>query len=385
MLWLKKFIGINWLLMLFVATLLTYGVYAIYSAAMPHEAPFWETQLTWVYIALPVCLVLALLDYRWVRWGVIPLYFVGIVALLACRFVGKEIYGARRWIDLGFLSFQPSQIAVLGGILAVAVFLDMTRDKSDWMRILVTGVIVFPPWVLVFLQPDLGSSLVWIPIVLAMLFASGIAKRWLSVLLLLAAVAVPLSVFVLREHQIKRITTFLNPDLDPLGDGYNINQSLLAISTGGWNGKGFMNPDSLNALGFLPRTIVHNDFIFSVLGEQHGFLGGLALLVVFALFLLTVLAIASAARDDLGRLLGVGVAALIFAHIGMNIGMTISVMPITGIPLPFISYGGTFLLITMICMGLLQSVWIHRKVGAPRKSREVEIDKEDMRMKGFPL
>jgi len=361
MIWLRKFLGIHWLLMLFVAALLAYGVYAIYSAGMPHDQPFWEKQLVWIYIALPVCLVLALLDYHWVRWGVIPIYFFGIVTLIACRFFGQEIYGAKRWIDLGVVSFQPSQIAVLGSILAVAVFLSLTHGKPDWMRILVTGAIVFPPWILVLAQPDLGTSLVWVPIVLAMLFTSGIGKRWIIAILLLVAAAIPTAMFVLKPHQTVRIYVFLYPELDPQGSGYNVLQSLTAIGTGGWEGKGFMNPYSQHALGLIPKTVSHNDFVFSVLGEQHGFLGGIALLAMFALFLLAALAIAAVARDDLGRFICVGVVALLFAHIGMNIGMTIGLTPATGIPLPFISYGGTFLLITMTCVGLLQSVWIHRK------------------------
>jgi rod shape determining protein RodA len=168
--------------------------------------------------------------------------------------------------------------------------------------------------------------------------------------------------FGLREYQYRRITTFINPNLDPQGDGWNINQSLLAIGSGGFYGKGFKAPNTLNELGFLPSTIVHNDFIFSVMGEQHGFVGGVALIATFVFLLFVGLHVASRANDDLGRLVAIGIVMLLFTHTFMNIGMTISVTPITGLPLPLVSYGGSFLMITLLSLGILQSIWIHRNV-----------------------
>ncbi len=224
------------------------------------------------------------------------------------------------------------------------------------------GAIVGAPWVMILIQPDLGSCIVWVPVVVAMMFIGNIPKRWLVAMLILAVAMIPIVVnFGLKDYQYKRITTFLNPDIDPQGDGWNINQSLIAIGSGGFYGKGFKAPNTQNELGFLPATIVHNDFIFSVMGEQHGFLGGVILIGVLALLFLASLYVAMEADDDLGRLLAVGVVLLLFTHTFMNIGMTISVTPITGLPLPFISYGGSFLMITLFSMGLLQSVWIHRK------------------------
>ncbi len=191
----------------------------------------------------------------------------------------------------------------------------------------------------------------------------GIPKRWLLTLIVIGLALLPLVIiFGLHDYQYRRLTTFLNPGLDPQGDGWNINQSLDAIGSGGFYGKGFKAPNTLNELGFLPSTIVHNDFIFSVMGEQHGFVGGILLLAAFVLLLLTGLYVASQAQDDLGRLLAVGVVMLIFTHVFMNIGMTISLTPITGLPLPLVSYGGSFLMITLFSLGLLQSVWIHRRI-----------------------
>ncbi len=216
---------------------------------------------------------------------------------------------------------------------------------------------------MILIQPDLGSCIVWVPILLAMMFIGGIPKRWLISMLIVGVGLIPLVLnFGLKPYQYSRITTFINPDIDPLGDGWNINQSLIAIGSGGFAGKGFKAPNTQNALGFLPVTIVHNDFIFSVMGEQHGFVGGVALIAAFALLFIVGFHIAMEAHDDLGRLMAIGIVILLFTHTFLNIGMTISVTPITGLPLPYISYGGSFLLITLFSAGILQSIWVHRKV-----------------------
>ena len=263
--WLRKFFGMNWLVFGLMLALLAYGIYAIYSATWMRNENFWSSQLVWLCLCLPMYFIVSLVDYRWVRFGAVPLYVLGILGLVATML-----------------------------IVAIAI--------------------------------------------------------------------VPLVVnFGLKPYQYSRITTFLNPDLDPQGDGWNINQSLIAIGSGGFYGKGFKAPNTQNELGFLPATIVHNDFIFSVMGEQHGFVGGIILLAVLTMLFLAALHIAVESDDDLGRLLAVGIVMLLFTHTFMNIGMTISVTPITGLPLPFISYGGSFLMITLFSMGLLQSVWIHRK------------------------
>jgi rod shape determining protein RodA len=177
-------------------------------------------------------------------------------------------------------------------------------------------------------------------------------------------IALPLMYFFgMKQYQKDRITAFIDPSSDPLNSGWTINQSLNAIGSAGFWGKGLRAEDTLNQLGYLPSTIVHTDFIYAVFGEQHGFLGAALLIPAMAILLLTGLHIASRAHDQLGRLLAVGIVMLLFTHIFMNIGMTVAITPITGLPLPLVSYGGSFLLITMACFGLLQSIWIHRKIG----------------------
>jgi rod shape determining protein RodA len=306
--------------------------------------------------------LVSLLDYRWVRFGSIPLYLLSLAALAATMFIGEKRYGARSWLDLGPMSFQPSQLAIIAGIMTLALFLSNTRAMPAIFRILCCAAIVGAPWVMILIQPDLGSCIVWIPVFLSMLFIGRIPKRWLILMLVVGLIFIPLVVhFGLKPYQYARITTFLNPEADPLGDGWNITQSLIAIGSGGWVGKGYKAPDSQNALGFLPHTIVHNDFIFSVMGEQHGFLGGLILICAFAILFLLMFGIAMQAEDDLGRLLATGITMLLFTHTFMNLGMTISLTPITGLPLPLVSYGGSFVMITMLSFALLQSIWIYRR------------------------
>ncbi len=360
--WLRKFFGMNWLVFGLMMALLGYGIYAIYSATWMRNENFWSSQLVWLCLCLPMYFIVSLVDYRWVRFGAVPLYVLGILGLVATMLIGEKRYGARSWLDLGVMNFQPSQLAIVAGIMTLAVYLEASKKTMPILRLMACGAIVGAPWVMILIQPDLGSCIVWVPVLLAMLFVGGVPKRWLIAMLIVAIAIVPLVVnFGLKPYQYSRITTFLNPDLDPQGDGWNINQSLIAIGSGGFYGKGFKAPNTQNELGFLPATIVHNDFIFSVMGEQHGFVGGIILLAVLTMLFLAALHIAVESDDDLGRLLAVGIVMLLFTHTFMNIGMTISVTPITGLPLPFISYGGSFLMITLFSMGLLQSVWIHRK------------------------
>jgi len=360
---LRKFLGMNWLLFLLMMALLVYGLYAIYSATwMRPQDNFARSQLIWLIICLPIFFGVSLVDYRWIRIGAVPLYVLSILSLVAVMVVGVKRFGARSWLDLGVMNFQPSQLAIVAGVMTLAVYLEASKKTMPFLRILACGAIVGAPWIMILIQPDLGSCIVWVPVVIAMMFIGNIPKRWLITMLVIGFGMLPLVVyFGLKPYQYSRITTFINPDVDPLGDGWNINQSLIAIGSGGFYGKGFKAPNTQNELGFLPATIVHNDFIFSVMGEQHGFVGGVALIGAFALLYIVMLYIAMEADDELGRLLVVGLTVFLFTHTFLNIGMTISVTPITGLPLPFVSYGGSFLLIVLFGMGIVQSVWVHRK------------------------
>jgi len=290
---------------------------------------------------------------------------LGFLALT--HFIGRTTYGARSWLDIGPLSFQPAQLAVISTLFLISWLLANTENWVGFWptigRILSCGAIIAPPWILILIQPDLGECLVWIPAVLALLYVGRVPKRYLLVMIIAGIALIPVVAnFGLKTYQRERLTTFLNPDYDPQGAGWTINQSLIAIGSGGFYGKGFNAPNTQVQLGFLPSTIVHTDFIFAAIGEQLGFVGTLALVTAFGALLLSGLLIAASATDDLGRLVVVGIISLLFTHIYMNIGMTISITPITGVPLPLISYGGSFLVLVLFSLGVLESIWIHRKI-----------------------
>jgi rod shape determining protein RodA len=359
----RKFRALNKPLFIVMMALSVFGIYAIYSATWMRDTPFWVSQIRWMLICLPVFFLVSFTDYRWVRIGAIPLYILSVILLLLVFFIGVKVYGARSWLNLGFGNFQPSQLAIFAGILLFSLFLSHYEGMHAVIRILVCLAITVVPCLLILIQPYLGGTLVWLPVLFAMLFVTGVQVRYLVTMILIGMAFIPLVVnFGLKPYQKDRILIFLDPSLDPQGAGWTINQSLNAIGSAGFWGKGFKAPNTLNELGYLPSTIVHTDFIYSVFGEQHGYIGAILLIAAFAIMLVSGLRIASSSEDLLGRLLAVGIVMLLFTHIFMNIGMTVAVTPITGLPLPLVSYGGSFLLITMACLGLLQSIWIHRKL-----------------------
>jgi rod shape determining protein RodA len=378
---LRKLLGMNWLLVLLAVGLSIFGVMAIYSATYMREDVYltemWRRQIIWLVVGVVVFFAAALVDYRrWLNSIVVPLllYLVGLGLLVLTHFKGKTTYGARSWLNLGPMSFQPAQLAVIATLLLLAWLLANTENWVGFWptigRILSCGAIMAPPWLLILIQPDLGECLVWIPALLALLYVARVPKRYLLVIIILGVALVPVVANLgLKSYQRERLTTFLNPDYDPLGAGWTINQSLIAIGSGGFYGKGFAAPNTQVQLGFLPATIVHNDFIFAAIGEQLGFVGTVALVSAFGALLLTGLLIAASATDDLGRLASVAIVTLLFTHVFMNIGMTISITPITGVPLPLISYGGSFLVLVLFALGVLESIWIHRRVDPRRKRR----------------
>ena len=359
----RKFRAMNKPLLLVMLAISFFGIYAIYSATWMRDTPFWASQIRWMLICFPVFFLVAFNDYQWVRIGALPLYIVSVILLILVFFIGVKVFGARSWLNLGFGNFQPSQMAIFAGVLLFGLFLSDSDGMHPALRILICLGITAIPCVLILIQPYLGGTLVWLPVLFAMLFVAGVQVRYLATMILTGVAFMPLVVnFGLKPYQKDRILIFLDPSLDPQGAGWTINQSLNAIGSAGFWGKGFKAPNTLNELGYLPSTIVHTDFIYSVFGEQHGFIGAFFLISAFAILLISGLYIATQAQDMLGRLLAIGIVMLLFTHVFMNIGMTVAVTPITGLPLPLVSYGGSFLLITMASLGLLQSIWIHRKL-----------------------
>ena len=366
---LRKLLGLNWALLFTMLALATFGVIAIYSATSARQDPvaadFWRKQANWVVVGFLAFMVASLVDYRWVRWGALPMYLAGLFFLLLTKIMGTKVYGARSWLHLGPVNFQPAQLAVVAGIMVLALFLSQFRDMHPMLRLLLCGAIAGAPCLLIFLQPDLGEVIIWAPVLLAMLFVAGLPLRYLICIILIGLAFIPIAIHLgLKPYQYQRITAFINPDIDKQGSAWAINQSLIAIGSGGWSGKGFKAPNTQIELGFLPSTAVHNDYIFSAIGEQWGFVGGMFLIGGFALLILTCLFVAFFAEDQFGLLLVIGVTALIFTHIFQNVGMTIAMLPITGVPLPLISYSGSFVLMVMFGLGIVNSVWVHRHAAA---------------------
>ena len=364
--YLRKLFRFNWILLALVLGLCAFGVVAIYCATFMRENRYllmsYKRQTTWIAVSMIIFLVVSLMDYRWIRWGALPTYILGVALLVLTHFKGKKVFGAKSWLEVGGFSLQPSQLAILGGVMVFALLITEFKRMHPVLKLILCGIIAAPPMLLVALQPQLGGVIVWAPVLLTMLFAGGMPVRYLLAIVITGIAVLPVAAnFGLKEFQRARILSFIDPEADPQGTGWTIIQSLTAIGSGGWSGKGFKAQNTLVEQGLLPTTIAHTDFIFAVSGEAFGFIGNASVLVAFALLLITGLYVAYQAQDQLGLLLVVGIMSLMFTHIFMNSGMTVQLVPIAGLPLPFISYGGTFTMIMFFAMGIVQSVWIHRK------------------------
>lgn len=355
--------------------LIIFGIFSIYGASWmrsdPDLANKWRDQLNWVLIGFTVFFIVSLIDYHWIKWASIPFYLGSLVMLIIAEFKGIEVHGTQGWLRLpGGISFQPSQVAIAAGIIMLAVVLSHLHKlhsifRNHFLRVFVAGVVGGLPFLMVLKSGDLGSALVWAPVIGAMLLIGAIPFRYLIVIVLTGTLILPFAYFFgLKDYQKKRITVqidmLMGREVDIRNEAYSAHNNLMAIGSGGWAGKGFKNPDTLNYKGFISKDTAITDFIFPVLAEEHGFRGAFLMLSTFLLFLLQSLFVAFYAKDMVGRLLVVGVVALFFAHIFQNVGMNVLLMPITGIPLPLISYGGTFMVMVLFLQGLVQSVWVHR-------------------------
>ena len=371
----RKFLGLNWVLFVTMLGLLVFGVFCVHSASWMREEPamanLWKKQTQFVCIGLVVYFVASLIDYKWIRWAGIPFYLLGIGLLIATIFVGVDVYGHQGWLQIGGLQFQPSQVAMASGIVLIAFALSSMHHlhpffRYHFVRLIAAGLIGGIPCLMVLgFQKDFGSAIVWGPVILSMILVGSIPFRYIIVIGLCVTMLLPFGFyFGLKDYQKERITVQIDmlrgKKVDTQGAAWAANNNLTAIGSGGWSGRGFKKLDTMTAKGFIPKTTAINDFIFAVLAEAHGFRGSLLMLSGFLLLLLQCLFVAFYSRDMMGRLLVVGVVGLFFAHIFQNVGMNLLIMPITGIPLPLISYGGTFLVMVMGLLGLVQSVWVHR-------------------------
>ena len=376
--------------------LMVMGVLFIYSATLAHETndtPLYREryfmQIVFYAAGLLVAFALCLVDYHSLsRWSFVAYWMmIFLLILVLIPGIGVKRFGARRWFDLGFYQLQPSEFAKLAFIMAQAHFLSRPLDElrlpMNFFRAI--GLMVLP-FLLIIKEPDLGSALVILPVGLVMMYVAGVPLKFLRRLLLGVGAVVALFLvdilyappswqFKLEDYQRRRLWVYFGRDyatglasegekdkarFQQRNDSYNVRQALISVGSGGLTGKGWCK-GTQNALGFLPRAVAHNDFIFSVIAEEKGFMGSVTVLALYSVVLFTGIRIAGQTRDRLGKLLAVGVVTLWFSHVFINIGMNIRIMPVTGVPLPLLSYGGSSVLSSLIAAGILQNVYIHRR------------------------
>ena len=352
------------------------GLLFIYSTGAQiggdHAASFFFRQLRWIGAGGILWLFCSLIDYRKIQYRILAVlfYLVTIVLLVLVFFIGVKVYGATRWLSIAPLGMrlQPSEFCKLALVMVLSAMFASPMFKVNRLPCLLLGAgTVALPFVLIVREPDLGSALILLPIYLAILFTAGL--KWRYILLAGVAISILGGAVVLneamqfrpmlKEYQRDRIRVFLNPELDRTDTGYNSYQARLAVGSGGLTGKG-IGEGTQNTLGFLPQTVSNNDFIFSVIAEEVGFLGCLLLLAAYLALFYSIIRTAFLTVDPFGRYLAVGIAGIFFTHCFINIGMSIGLAPVTGLSLPFVSYGGSFMLMGLAACGLLQSVYRYR-------------------------
>ena len=379
---LKKLLQFNWFTFLSMVALTVIGVIFIKSAGEARTVASlqdaWRLHAATALFGLILYFTLSFFDYRKILdLGSTPYFLISVILLVAVLAFGDKVYGGKRWL----LFFQPSEVAKLAVILMVAKVFGRKRPTNTFLDLLHGLGLLALPALLILAEPDLGTALVLVPAILVMLLCARVCLRVLIPVLaacLLAAGAVLAAVHVaettnnpqtkatiyrflpLKEHQRARLRTFLNPEADPYGGGWNLRQAKISIGSGSLTGKGIGKGEQ-KFLGYLPPSVSMNDFIFCVLAEETGFVGASVVLALFGVLLLSGLWTALRCPDDRGRLTVIGILTLVFAHVYVNIAMSIGLMPITGLPLPFISAGKTFLVILLAAFGIIQSVSLHRE------------------------
>jgi rod shape determining protein RodA len=340
-----------------VLLLCGYGLLVLFSATDQNPGKV-EGQMLRIIMAFGVMLALAQVSPGVLRRWAAPLYLAGVLLLVAVLIVGDIGKGAQRWLDLGVLRFQPSELLKVAVPMMLAWFLSGRPMPPCGWRILVGALIIAVPTLLIFEQPDLGTAVLVAGSGAMVLFLAGMSWRLILGVAVLAASTAPVLWYLLRDYQRQRVLTFLDPTTDPLGSGYHIIQSQIAVGSGGLYGKGWFN-GTQSHLEFLPERTT--DFIFAVLGEELGLTGALVLMAIYLFIILRGLYIAALARDTFGRLLAGGLSLIFFVYVFVNTGMVSGLLPVVGVPLPLVSYGGTSLVTIMAGFGMIMSIHTHRK------------------------
>lgn len=362
----QKIWSMHWMFIVLLISVAAVGFAMLYSAANGSMDPWSKRQMVRFGVGLGLLFVVALIDIRvWLRWAYAG-YAVSLLLLLAVEFGGTVGMGAQRWIDLGFITLQPSELMKITLVLALARYFHggSIEDVGRITYLIPPILLMAMPAALVLRQPDLGTALMMMMAGAAMFFVAGV-KIWKFVVVGLSGLAcLPIAWQFLHEYQKQRVLTFLDPERDPLGAGYHIIQSMIALGSGGLFGKGYMQ-GSQSHLNYLPEK--HTDFIFTMLGEEFGLVGALALMALYVMLVLYGCVIAVSARSQFGRLMAMGITTTFFLYVFINIAMVMGVIPVVGVPLPLISYGGTAMLTLLIGFGLLMGVHIHRDISIGRR------------------
>ena len=357
----EKLWQLNWTMIFLILAVAVIGFCMLYSAAKGSLDPWASRQMTRFALGIIMLFAIALTDIRvWMRYAYL-IYAIGLLLLGAVELTGVVGMGAQRWLDFGFVRIQPSEFMKIALILALARhFHAMSMEEvARPIYLLIPIFLVVAPVILVFRQPDLGTAVMLVVGAGAMFFIAGVRIWKFLVVAIVGLAAIPVAWNFLHAYQRKRILTFLNPESDPLGAGYHILQSKIALGSGSLFGKGFIN-GSQSHLEFLPER--HTDFVFTMLAEEFGLVGGVLVLCLYAFLLIYGLAISLKSRNHFGRLLAMGLTTNLFLYVFTNIAMVMGVIPVVGVPLPLISYGGTAMLSVLIGFGLVMNIYIHRDV-----------------------
>lgn len=362
----RKILYLNWPLILLLAAVASFGFLMLYSVAGGSMRPWVDPQMKRFVLGLAAMLMVAFVPIYFWRNVAALAYLISILLLIAVELFGVVGMGAQRWIDLGFMRLQPSELMKVTLIMLLAAYYDILDvnkvSRPLWVAIPVALILV--PVFLVLKQPDLGTSILLTLGGGVVMFVAGV--HWLYFAVVVAmGVGLVFAVFstrgtemqLLKDYQYRRIDTFLDPSQDPLGAGYHITQSKIALGSGGWTGRGFME-GTQSRLNFLPEK--HTDFIFTTLAEEFGFLGGMSLLALYALIIFFCMVSAFRTKDRFSSLLIIGIAATFFFFFSVNMAMVMGLAPVVGVPLPLVSYGGSAMLVLMAAFGLVQSAHIHR-------------------------
>ena len=358
----RSFRDLDWPLLLITLSICSLGVLQIYSAT--HETIWkdaWWKQIVWIAAGILLMWVVTQIDYHTLLGQVYPMYGLSIVTLIAVFLVGTKVFGSRRWIPVGGgFRLQVSEFVKLVIILLVARFMtELKRDDLDWRDLLKIGGLVGVPMLLVMKQPDLGTALTYLPVLAGGILLAGLRWQYLTVLGVVLALTLPLGWHFLQDYQKARLTTFIDPAQDPRGQGYQVIQSKIAVGAGGMWGKG-VTRGTQTQLQFLP--VPHTDFIFSAFSEEHGFVGVVVVLGLYFLLLMQIVQNAQTASDRAGMYICMGVCTLLLFHVLVNVGMVVGRMPVTGIPLPLMSAGGSNILSVFLMLGLVNNVRLRRFV-----------------------